>query len=116
MSERPSLLLEARDLAKSYGPVVALRSADLEVVPGEVHALLGANGAGKSTLVKLLKGQSVQTWVKLTPQLWDNGTATGKAEIKANFSPSRPPTYSARLQIKPWTTYTTQQLFSCKGP
>src|SRR5438105_2345542 len=56
MSERPSLLLEARDLAKSYGPVVALRSADLEVVPGEVHALLGANGAGKSTLVKLLTG------------------------------------------------------------
>ena len=55
MSQSPALL-EARDLAKSYGPVVALRSADLEVAPGEVHALLGANGAGKSTLVKLLTG------------------------------------------------------------
>src|SRR3954469_15806668 len=49
-------LLEARNLAKSYGPVQALRSADLDVAPGEVHALLGANGAGKSTLVKLLTG------------------------------------------------------------
>jgi ribose transport system ATP-binding protein len=49
-------LLDARDLAKSYGPVQALRSADLVVRPGEVHALLGANGAGKSTLVKLLTG------------------------------------------------------------
>jgi ribose transport system ATP-binding protein len=49
-------LLEARDLAKSYGPVRALRSADLVVDRGEVHALLGANGAGKSTLVKLLTG------------------------------------------------------------
>jgi len=49
-------LLEARDLAKSYGPVQALRSADLVVERGEVHALLGANGAGKSTLVKLLTG------------------------------------------------------------
>ena len=29
---------------------------------------------------------------------------------------SRAPTYSARLQIKPWTTYTTAQLTSCKGP
>jgi ribose transport system ATP-binding protein len=49
-------LLDARDLAKSYGPVQALRSADLVVTAGEVHALLGANGAGKSTLVKLLTG------------------------------------------------------------
>jgi ribose transport system ATP-binding protein len=49
-------LLEARGLAKSYGPVQALKSADLTVTAGEVHALLGANGAGKSTLVKLLTG------------------------------------------------------------
>ncbi|MCW2964351.1 MAG: sugar transporter ATP-binding protein [Actinomycetia bacterium] len=49
-------LLEARDIAKSYGAVQALRSADLVVEPGEVHALLGANGAGKSTLVKVLTG------------------------------------------------------------
>src|SRR5215213_1011814 len=49
-------LMQAHDLAKSYGPVVALRSADLVVEPGEVHALLGANGAGKSTLVKILTG------------------------------------------------------------
>src|SRR5262245_24972673 len=49
-------LMEASDVAKSYGPVVALRSADLVVEPAEVHALLGANGAGKSTLVKILTG------------------------------------------------------------
>jgi ribose transport system ATP-binding protein len=49
-------LLEVRNVAKSYGPVVALHSADLVVEPGEVHALMGANGAGKSTLVKILTG------------------------------------------------------------
>src|SRR5436189_2678252 len=49
-------ILEAREVGKRYGPVVALRSATLVVAPGEVHALLGANGAGKSTLVKLLTG------------------------------------------------------------
>jgi ribose transport system ATP-binding protein len=49
-------LLEVSEVAKHYGSVVALRSADLVVEPGEVHALMGANGAGKSTLVKILTG------------------------------------------------------------
>jgi len=49
-------LLEVRNVAKRYGPVVALKSAELIVEPGEIHALLGANGAGKSTLVKILTG------------------------------------------------------------
>ncbi|HSJ51847.1 MAG TPA: sugar ABC transporter ATP-binding protein [Actinomycetota bacterium] len=49
-------LLTTRGIAKSYGSVVALRSVDLTVQPGEIHALLGANGAGKSTLVKVLAG------------------------------------------------------------
>jgi len=50
------LLLEINSVAKSYGPVVALKNANLSVKPGEIHALLGANGAGKSTLVKILTG------------------------------------------------------------
>ena len=50
------LLLEVRDVAKRFGSVVALKSATLNLVRGEIHALMGANGAGKSTLVKILTG------------------------------------------------------------
>jgi ribose transport system ATP-binding protein len=56
VTEATELLLEANGIAKTYGAVVALRSASLAVRPGEVHALMGANGAGKSTLVKILTG------------------------------------------------------------
>ena len=56
MTVTTDYLLEAKDVAKTYGAVVALRSASLAVRPGEVHALMGANGAGKSTLVKILTG------------------------------------------------------------
>ena len=55
MSEAP-LLLEARNVAKRFDLVVALKAASLQVRPGEVHGLMGSNGAGKSTLVKIITG------------------------------------------------------------
>jgi ABC-type sugar transport system ATPase subunit len=49
-------VLSVRGLRKSYGDAVVLRDLDLNVEPGEVHALLGENGAGKSTLIKIIAG------------------------------------------------------------
>jgi fructose transport system ATP-binding protein len=52
----PAAILEARGLVKSYGQVVALDGADIELYPGEILAIIGDNGAGKSTLIKALSG------------------------------------------------------------
>jgi ABC-type sugar transport system ATPase subunit len=48
--------LRVSDLRKSYGATKALVSCNMEVMPGEIRALLGENGSGKSTLVKILSG------------------------------------------------------------
>ncbi len=49
-------LLEVRNLSKSFAGVRALQGVNLQVLPGEVHCVLGQNGAGKSTLIKALSG------------------------------------------------------------
>jgi fructose transport system ATP-binding protein len=49
-------ILQARGLVKRYGRVTALDQCDLELMPGEILAVIGDNGAGKSSLIKALSG------------------------------------------------------------
>src|ERR1700721_2553697 len=53
-SDRP--VLEVRQICKSFPGVKVLKSVNLSIWPGEVHAFMGENGAGKSTLMKILAG------------------------------------------------------------
>lgn len=48
--------LMVKNVSKSFAGVQALRDVSLEVLAGQVHALVGENGAGKSTLIKIITG------------------------------------------------------------
>jgi ABC-type sugar transport system ATPase subunit len=52
----PDDVLRVEHIAKSFGPITALRDVNLHLRKGEVLGLLGDNGAGKSTLIKIISG------------------------------------------------------------
>jgi ribose transport system ATP-binding protein len=73
----PTMALQG--VCKSYAAVAALTDVSLEVLPGEVHALLGENGAGKSTLMGVASGTVIP----------DSGTITVLGETVDELTPGR---------------------------
>jgi ribose transport system ATP-binding protein len=53
--------LALEDVSMVFGDLYALREVSLEVMPGQIHGLIGANGSGKSTLVKIVSGVQAPT-------------------------------------------------------
>ena len=71
-------ILHMTGIVKQFPGVRALDGVELEVLPGEVHCLLGQNGAGKSTLIKVLAGAHQP----------DEGTITWQGEQVRLANPS----------------------------
>lgn len=56
MASETSLVLEARNVSKTYGAIRAVDGVSLRIEPKHIYGVIGPNGAGKSTLFRLLTG------------------------------------------------------------
>jgi len=61
-----AVVLEAKNLTKRYGDVIAVDNVSLAVEKGALFGLLGPNGSGKTTMIKMLTGQTRPTWGSAT--------------------------------------------------
>jgi len=74
-------------------------------------------GAGVTLALQILAGKKpASNTVHVTPELWANDDAAGKAKLAAAADPSLPKTWPLGLTIQDWTTYTKPELIACKGP
>jgi ribose transport system substrate-binding protein len=71
-------------------------------------------GVGTAIALDALNGKNPAKKTTLTPEVWDMKSAADK--IKEFYDPKLPPTYSNQMIVKPYTTYTKDQITGCQGP
>ncbi len=106
-------------------PIVGADNAGFVGQLNSVDGLVGAavtnpgsvGGAGVTLALKLLDGEKPgEKTVLVDPQLWQNVTADGKAQLAAAADPSLDPEWPVSIMIPGWTTYSKDQIIACKGP
>ena len=122
-----SVVVDAfKTAGKPYVPVIG---ADNNGFVGQLIELKGAGftgaavtnppsvgGAGLAVALDVLQKKVQPKLIKITPEVWDNASDASIAALKANYSPKLDPYYSIDISVKPYTTYTMDQILACKGP
>ena len=106
-------------------PIVGADNAGFVGMLSSVDGLVGAavtnpgsvGGAGITLALNILGGDmpSDQT-VLVDPALWENQTEDGKAMLAAADNPDLDPEWPVSVSVSGWTTYSMEQIISCKGP
>jgi ribose transport system substrate-binding protein len=106
-------------------PVVGADNAGFVNQLATVEGLEGAavtnpgsvGGAGVTLAIQILDGEEPESpEVTVTPELWDNTTEEGRAQIEEVNDPAINPIWPLGISIPDWTTYTKEEILACQGP
>jgi len=73
-------------------------------------------GAGLAVALDVLQNKAHPKVIKIDPEVWDNSTDANTEALKKLYDPKLDPFYSVDVSVKPFTTYTMDQILACKGP
>ncbi|AFI85626.1 ABC transporter ATP-binding protein [Methylophaga nitratireducenticrescens] len=88
-----TILLEAQNLSRYFGPNVAVQNIDITVKRGEILGFLGPNGAGKSTTMKMLSGNLAPDKGEIHINGFDLLSQPKQAKAQLGYLPENPPLY-----------------------
>ena len=115
-------------LVESGTPLVPVVGADNAGFVNQllnVEGLVGAavtnpgsiGGAGVTLALQILDGEKpAEQTVLVEPELWENVTEEGRAQLEEAADPSLSQEWPVSISIPGWTTYTKEQIVACKGP
>jgi ABC-2 type transport system ATP-binding protein len=88
-----TILLEAQNLSRHFGPNVVVQNIDITVKRGEILGFLGPNGAGKSTTMKMLSGNLAPDQGEIRINGFDLLAQPRQAKAQLGYLPETPPLY-----------------------
>lgn len=113
-----------KDAGKPFTPIVGADGSGFVSQLVNEAGLTGAavtnpasvGGAGLALALRILDGEAVDQVTLVTPELWQNATAEGKAQLAEVADPDIPGTWPLGITVPGWTDYTKDQILACRGP
>ncbi len=114
-SGKPLIPVVGADTNGFVGQLIDLK--DKGFIGAAVTNPAAVGGAGLAVALDVLQKKGDHPHViKITPEVWDNTTEAGLDNLKKQYDPKLEPNYSVAFEVKPYTTYTKEQLLACRGP
>ena len=113
-----------KDAGKPFVPIVGADGSGFVSQLVNEEGLVGAavtnpasvGGAGLALALKILAGETVDKVTLVTPELWQNATAAGKAQLAEVADPDIPGTWPLGITVPGWTDYDKGRILACRGP